>query len=69
MWFAHGLIYCARAFAIVACAPGLNCIVNIIGGLLGVNFLYSLPGLVLGWLGAELPGEGFNPDTGDGGHT
>jgi hypothetical protein len=69
MWFALGPIYWAIAFVIAAAVPNLNGIVNMIGGLLGVNFTYSLPGIVfLGWsiqVGAELPGEGFFPDTGE----
>lgn len=43
-------------------------IVNLVGGLFGLNFTYSLPGIMfVGYLvqrGASLPGEGFDPVTG-----
>lgn len=69
MWFALGPVYWVVAFAIAAAVPNLNGIVNLVGGLFGVNFTYSLPAICfLGWLvhtHAELPGEGFNPETGD----
>lgn len=68
MWFALGPVYWAIAFCIAAAVPNLNGIVNMVGGLLGLNFTYSLPAFVyLGWsiqVGAELPGEGYDPTTG-----
>lgn len=68
MWLALGPVYWAVAFLIAAAVPNLNGIVNMIGGVFGLNFTYSLPGLVfLGWSihsAAELPGEGYDPVTG-----
>ena len=67
MWYALGPCYWIVAFLIAAAVPNLMGIVNFIGGLLGLNFTYSLPGILyLGWSiheGAALPGEGFNPAT------
>lgn len=69
MWYALGPIYWIVAFLIAAAVPNLNGIVNLVGGLFGVNFTYSLPAICfLGWLihtYAVLPGEGFNPENGE----
>ncbi|KAJ6784059.1 hypothetical protein PWT90_00346 [Aphanocladium album] len=69
MWYALGPMYWIIAFLIAAAVPNLNGIVGFVGGLFAVNFSYSLPGIAyLGWSiqsGAELPGEGFNPETGE----
>ncbi|KAJ3498815.1 hypothetical protein NLG97_g825 [Lecanicillium saksenae] len=69
MWYALGPMYWIIAFLIAAAVPNLNGIVGFVGGLFAVNFSYSLPGIAyLGWsiqTGAELPGEGFNPETGE----
>ncbi|KAJ5833190.1 Transmembrane amino acid transporter family protein [Penicillium riverlandense] len=68
MWYALGPCYWIIAFCVAAAVPNLNGIVNFVGGLLGVNFTYSLPAILfLGWMindGASLPGEGFDPATG-----
>ncbi|TQV91887.1 hypothetical protein V2A60_006012 [Cordyceps javanica] len=69
MWFALGPLYWIVAFLIAAAVPNLNGIVGFVGGLFAVNFSYSFPGIAyLGWSvqsAAELPGEGFNPETGE----
>ena len=58
-----------RRICDVAAAPNPKDIVNLVGGLFGVNFSYSLPAIgFLSWsihTNAELPGEGFNPETGN----
>ncbi|KAI7538754.1 amino acid transporter-like protein [Hortaea werneckii] len=67
-WYALGPVYWILAFVVAAAVPNLNGIVNLIGGLFGLNFTYSLPGIMfVGYLvqrGASLPGEGFDPVTG-----
>ncbi|KAI6841908.1 amino acid transporter-like protein [Hortaea werneckii] len=67
-WYALGPIYWILAFVVAAAVPNLNGIVNLVGGLFGLNFTYSLPGIMfVGYLvqrGASLPGEGFDPVTG-----
>ncbi|OAA57266.1 Transmembrane amino acid transporter family protein [Cordyceps fumosorosea ARSEF 2679] len=69
MWYALGPLYWIIAFLIAAAVPNLNGIVGFVGGLFAVNFSYSLPGIAyLGWSvqsAAVLPGEGFNPETGE----
>ncbi|KAM3453170.1 hypothetical protein MY3296_003933 [Beauveria thailandica] len=69
MWYALGPLYWIIAFLIAAAVPNLNGIVGFVGGLFAVNFSYSFPGIAyLGWsvlCAAELPGEGFNPETGE----
>jgi len=68
MWFALGPIYWILAFLFAAAVPNLSGLVNVIGGLFGLNFTYTFPGLLfVGYMiqrGAELPGEGFDPATG-----
>ncbi|KAI7192521.1 amino acid transporter-like protein [Hortaea werneckii] len=67
-WYALGPVYWILAFVVAAAVPNLNGIVNLVGGLFGLNFTYSLPGIMfVGYLvqrGASLPGEGFDPVTG-----
>lgn len=69
IWYALGPLYWIIAFVVAAAIPNLNGIVNLIGGILGLNFTYSLPGIAyIGWSiheGAALPGEGFDPVTGE----
>ncbi|OAA78805.1 Transmembrane amino acid transporter family protein [Akanthomyces lecanii RCEF 1005] len=69
MWYALGPMYWIIAFLIAAAVPNLNGIVGFVGGLFAVNFSYSFPGIAyLGWSiqdAAVLPGEGFNPETGE----
>lgn len=69
MWYALGPLYWIIAFLIAAAVPNLNGIVGFVGGLFAVNFSYSFPGIAyLGWSiqdAAVLPGEGFNPETGE----
>lgn len=68
-WYALGPVYWAIAFVIAAAVPNLNGIVSIVGALLLLNFSYSFPSVAfLGYLiheGATLPGEGFDPVTGE----
>lgn len=68
LWTILGPIYWVLAFILAAAVPNLNGIVNVISGLLSINFTYSFPALVfIGWSiheGAKLPGEGFDPATG-----
>ncbi|KAI7285577.1 amino acid transporter-like protein [Hortaea werneckii] len=67
-WYALGPVYWILAFVVAAAVPNLNGIVKLVGGLFGLNFTYSLPGIMfVGYLvqrGASLPGEGFDPVTG-----
>lgn len=68
MWFCLGPIYWIIAFVVAASVPNLNSIVSLVGGLLSLNFTYSFPALCyMGYrshLAAALPGEGFDPVTG-----
>jgi hypothetical protein len=72
LWYGLGPLYWIIAFLIAAAVPNLTGIVNFIGGLLSINFTYALPGAVyLGWSiqeGALLPGEEFDPTTGETAH-
>lgn len=67
-WFILGPIYWILAFVVAAAVPNLQGLVGFIGGLFSLNFTYSFPiMLYLGYrvqIGAELPGEGFDPVTG-----
>lgn len=69
LWYGLGPLYWIIAFVIAAAVPNLSGIVNFIGGLLGLNFTYAFPAIVyLGWSmheGASLPGEGFDPVSGE----
>lgn len=69
LWYALGPCYWAIALLVAAAVPNLNGIVSIVGSLLLLNFSYSFPACAfLGWLiheGATLPGEGFDPVTGE----
>lgn len=69
LWYALGPCYWAIALLVAAAVPNLNGIVSIVGSLLLLNFSYSFPACAfLGWLiheGATLPGEGFDPITGE----
>lgn len=68
MWYALGPIYWALAFVVAAAVPNLNGISGIVSSLLILNFTYTFPAMVfIGFMcqvGAELPGEGFDPHTG-----
>jgi hypothetical protein len=68
MWYLLGPIYWALAFVVAGAVPNLNGISGIVGALLILNFTYTFPAiLMVGFmcqLGAELPGEGFDPHTG-----
>ncbi len=68
-WYALGPIYWTLAFIVAAAVPNLQGLVGFIGGLFSLNFTYSFPVMLyLGYrvqCGAELPGEGFDPVTGE----
>ena len=68
MWYLLGPIYWALAFVVGAAVPNLNGIASLVGALLILNFTYTFPAAVyIGFMcqvGAELPGEGFDPHTG-----
>jgi hypothetical protein len=67
-WTILGPIYWALAFVVGASVPSLFGISSIVGALLILNFTYTFPPMVfIGYMcqiGAELPGEGFDPATG-----
>ncbi|KAF2152768.1 transmembrane amino acid transporter [Myriangium duriaei CBS 260.36] len=68
LWYALGPIYWIVAFLVAAAVPNLNGISGLVSSLLILNFTYTFPALVyIGYrcqLGAQLPGEGFDPATG-----
>jgi hypothetical protein len=68
IWFALGPVYWAVAFVIAAAVPNLNGISGLVGALLILNFTYTFPAILyigyLSQIGAALPGEGFDPQTG-----
>lgn len=68
LWYLTGPFYWIVAWVVAASVPQFNGIANLVGGLFGVNFTYSLPGLMYATYtiqcGARLDGEGFNPETG-----
>lgn len=68
LWYTTGPIYWIIALVVAASIPNFNGIANLVGGLFGVNFTYSLPGIMYAGYkiqcGARLDGEGFDPDTG-----
>lgn len=68
LWYLTGPFYWILALVVAASVPQFNGISNLVGGLFGVNFTYSLPGIMYAAYkiqgGAKLDGEGFNPETG-----
>ena len=68
-WWALGPIYWILAFVVALSIPQFNAFTNFVGGLFSLNFTYSFSGVMyLGYKiqeGARLPGEGFNPATGE----
>lgn len=67
-WCALGPIYWILALIVSASIPNFTGITNFIGGLLSLNFTYSIPAIMfVGYKiqeAAILPGEGFEPSTG-----
>jgi len=68
LWYTLGPVYWVLAFVFAASVPNFQALVNVIGGLLSLNFTYSIPGFMYAaykiQCGAVLPGEGFDPYTG-----
>lgn len=68
LWIGLGPVYWIVAFVVAAGVPNLNGLVGFTGGIFGLNFTYSLPGIIyVAYViqeGAALPGEGFDPVTG-----
>lgn len=67
-WLILGPMYWIVAWIVAMSVPQFAGFVNFIGGLLSLNFTYSIPAMmyaayVIQW-GAALPGEGFDPATG-----
>ena len=67
-WYMLGPIYWALAFIVGTAVPNINGISGIVSSLLILNFTYTFPAILfVGFMcqiGAELPGEGFDPHTG-----
>ncbi|KAJ5753172.1 hypothetical protein N7520_010089 [Penicillium odoratum] len=68
LWWTLGPVYWIVAFVIAMSVPYFGAFTNFVGGLFSLNFTYSFAGLMyLGYViqeGARLPGEGFDPYTG-----
>jgi len=68
MWYALGPLYWVLAFLVGSAVPNINGVASLVGALLILNFTYTFPAILyVGFncqLGAELPGEGFDPYTG-----
>ncbi|RAL14160.1 uncharacterized protein BO97DRAFT_387551 [Aspergillus homomorphus CBS 101889] len=69
LWYFLGPAYWILAFVVSAAVPNLNGIVSMVGALLILNFTYTFPALLyVGFrcrMDAALPGEGFDPVTGE----
>ncbi len=67
-WLALGPVYWIIALVLAVSVPNFTSITNLIGGLLSLNFTYSIPAIMyVAWIiqhSAALPGEGFDPYTG-----
>lgn len=67
-WLALGPLYWIIALVVAVSVPNFTSITNLIGGLLSLNFTYSIPAIMyVAWIiqhSAKLPGEGFDPYTG-----
>lgn len=68
-WWGLGPVYWILAFVLMMSVPMFPAFTNFVGGLFSLNFTYSFSGIMyLGYLiqeGARLPGEGFDPVTGN----
>ncbi|KAJ5766787.1 uncharacterized protein N7511_004403 [Penicillium nucicola] len=68
-WWGLGPLYWILAFVVSMSIPEFGAFTNFVGGLFGLNFTYSFSGVMyLAYKiqdGARLPGEGFNPATGE----
>jgi len=68
IWLALGPVYWILALILAVSVPNFTAITNLIGGLLSLNFTYSIPAIMYVayavQTGAALPGEGFDPYTG-----
>lgn len=68
LWYTLGPAYWVLAFVVAASIPNFQSLTNVIGGVLSLNFTYSIPGFMYAaykiQCGAILPGEGFDPYTG-----
>ncbi|KAJ5335594.1 hypothetical protein N7541_005418 [Penicillium brevicompactum] len=69
IWWALGPMYWIIAFVVSMSIPQFSAFTNFVGGLFSLNFTYSLSGVMyLAYKiqdGARLPGEGFDPATGE----
>ena len=67
-WLGLGPLYWIIALVIAVSVPDFTAITNLIGGLLSINFTYSIPAIMfVAWAvqnAAALPGEAFDPYTG-----
>ncbi|OJJ68378.1 hypothetical protein ASPBRDRAFT_32979 [Aspergillus brasiliensis CBS 101740] len=69
LWYGLGPIYWVIAFVVAAAVPNFTGISSMVGAALILNFTYTLPGVL--YVGfrcqkdAALPGEGYNPATGE----
>ncbi|KAH0843158.1 hypothetical protein AYO21_03448 [Fonsecaea monophora] len=67
-WLVLGPVYWIIALVLAVSVPNFTSITNLIGGLLSLNFTYSIPAIMyVAWAiqnAAALPGEGFDPYTG-----
>ncbi|EXJ71533.1 uncharacterized protein A1O5_05341 [Cladophialophora psammophila CBS 110553] len=68
LWLGLGPVYWIVALVLAVSVPNFTAITNLIGGLLSLNFTYSIPAIMyVAWViqnAATLPGEGFDPYTG-----
>ncbi|KAJ6013812.1 hypothetical protein N7540_008403 [Penicillium herquei] len=69
LWWSLGPLYWIIAFVVSMSIPQFESFTNFVGGLFSLNFTYSFSGIMfLGLViqeGARLPGEGFDPSTGE----
>lgn len=69
LWWALGPVYWIIAFVVSMSVPQFSAFTNFVGGLFSLNFTYSFSGIMfLAFViqeGARLPGEGFDPYTGE----
>ncbi|KAF3387575.1 hypothetical protein F1880_001493 [Penicillium rolfsii] len=68
LWWGLGPVYWIVAFVLAMSVPQFSAFTNFVGGLFSLNFTYSFSGVMyLAYKiqdGARLPGEGFDPATG-----
>lgn len=69
LWWGLGPVYWIIAFVVMMSIPEFAAFTNFVGGLFSLNFTYSFSGIMyltyLTQRGAALPGEGFDPVTGE----